>query len=240
MAAPRFLFVHGAWHGAWSFDLLRLELERRAVGCEAVDLPGLGDDATAPPEATFESGVDRLLERLGTRRNWTVVAHSFGAFAATETALRASGRVRALVIVAGFVPQSGDDWAAATSIAPVAPAFLACQRKDAAGAALDLDVKEAAPLLWHDVAPGIAAAAAVRIRAQPIEPFKSAKIGGTAEALRKIPRSLLLATKDRVLLPAGLRAMAERAGVAVEEVATGHCPFLSAPKLVADRLLGVK
>ncbi|MBM4015589.1 MAG: alpha/beta hydrolase [Planctomycetes bacterium] len=239
MAASRFLLVHGAWHGAWSFDLLRLELERRAVGCEAIDLPGLGDEPTDPAEATFELGVERLLERLGTRRNWTLVAHSFGAFAATEAALRASGRVRALVIIAGFVAQVGDDWAAVTAVAPVEPGFRACQRRNAAGTALELDAK-AASFLWHDMAPGIAAAAQARVRPQPIEPFRSAKIGGTAEALRKIPRSLLLATQDRVLPPAGLRALAERAGVAVEELATGHCPFLSAPKLVADRLLGVK
>ena len=57
MAARRYLFVHGAWHGAWCFDLLRLELQRRAVECEAIDLPGLGDDETPPAQATFEAAL---------------------------------------------------------------------------------------------------------------------------------------------------------------------------------------
>ncbi len=43
MSARRYLFVHGSWHGAWCFDLLRLELQRRAVECDAIDLPALGD-----------------------------------------------------------------------------------------------------------------------------------------------------------------------------------------------------
>lgn len=240
MAASRFLFVHGAWHGAWSFDLLRLELERRAVGCEAIDLPALGDDATPLAEASFALGVDRIVERLGTRRNWTIVAHSFGAFAATEAALRASGMVRALVYIAGWVPLVGDDHAAVTAIAPASDGFRACSRKSADGLALELEAKAATPYLWPDVAPGIAMAAAVRVRPQPIEPFQAAKIGGTAEALRRIPRTLLLATQDRVLPPEKLRELAVRASVPVEELVTGHCPFLSAPKVVADRLLGVK
>lgn len=245
MASSRFLFVHGAWHGAWSFDLLRLELERRAVACEAIDLPALGDDATALPEATFELGVERLVERIGAWRNWTVVGHSFGGFYATEAALRASGKVKALVYLAGWVPKVGDDFAAMAAAAPLSDGFKACFRKNEAGDALVLDAAKATPYLWHDVAPGIAAAAAMRVRPQPTEPYASAKIGGNnavggVELLKKIPRLALVATQDRVIAAEKLMELAARAEVPCEELATGHCPFLSAPKKVADALLGVK
>lgn len=203
-------------------------------------MPCLGDDRTALSEATFESGVLRILDRFGTRRNWTLVGHSFGGFAATEAALRASGRVRSIVYIAGWVPRAGDDWKSVAAMAPATDGFRVCSRKNADETAIELDARAATPFLWHDVAPGIAAAAASRIRPQPTEPFESAKIGGTDALLAKIPRSLLLATADRVLPPDGLRAVATRAGVPVEELPTGHCPFLSAPKRVADALLGVR
>jgi pimeloyl-ACP methyl ester carboxylesterase len=240
MAAARFLFVHGAWHGAWSFDLLRLELDRRAVACETIDLPALGDDATACADATFDAGVERIVGTIGTRRNWTLVGHSLGGLYATEAALRTSGKVRSVVYLAAYVPLSGDGFAEVDAIAPPSKAFKKCQKRDEAGRALVLDGAKARDLLYPDVAPGIATAAVTRLRPQPLEPFEAAKIGGTAEALKKIPRSAIVAEEDRVLDPATCVAMAERAGVPFEMVPTGHCPFLSAPKRVADLLLGVK
>jgi len=78
------------------------------------------------------------------------------------------------------------------------------------------------------------------LKAQPLEPFEKAKIDGTAEALKKIPRLAIVADHDRVLKAEGCAALAERASVPFETLPTGHCPFLSAPKRVADLLLGVQ
>lgn len=240
MAASRFLFVHGAWHGAWSFDLLRLELERRAVPCEAVDLPALGDDAAPAKEASFELGIERLVEKIGTRRNWTLVGHSFGGFYVTEAALRTSGKVRSVVYLAAYVPTAGDDWKSVEAIVDTPASFKACITRDDGEGVLRLDAARAKEFLYHDVAPGIAAAACSRLKPQPIDPFVGAKIDGTAEALKKIPRRALVAERDRILPPEQVVALAERAGVPFEMVESGHCPFLSVPKRVADLLLGVK
>lgn len=240
MAAQCFLFVHGAWHGAWSFDLLRLELERRAVACEAIDLPALGDDHTALPEATFELGVDRIVDHIGTRRNWILVGHSFGGFYVTEAALRTSGKVRSVVYLAGYVPRAGDDFATLSAIAPISEGFRACFTKNAAGDELQLDAARAKPFLYHDVAAGIALAATTRLRPQPAQPFEAAKIDGTAEALKKIPRTALIGASDCVLRAEHVVAMAARAEVPQQTIVAGHCPFLSAPKRVADLLLGVQ
>jgi pimeloyl-ACP methyl ester carboxylesterase len=240
MAASRFLCVHGAWHGAWSFDLLRLELERRAVQCETIDLPALGDDATKCSDATFEAGVERIVGKIGTRRNWTLVAHSLGGLYATEAALRTSGKVRSLTYVAAYVPQAGDTFAEVAKVAPLNDYFKGCFKKDETAGEVALDAMRAKEFLYHDVAPGIAMAAASRLKPQPLEPFEKAKIDGTADALKKIPRLAIVAELDRVLKAEGCVAMAERAGVPFETIQSGHCPFLSAPKRVADLLLGVK
>jgi len=65
----RFLFVHGAWHGAWCFQLVVDALERRGHRAEAVDLPcdqvGLTQDDYAA--------------LVGPRPDTIVVAHSLGA-----------------------------------------------------------------------------------------------------------------------------------------------------------------
>ncbi|MGZ4769676.1 MAG: alpha/beta fold hydrolase, partial [Ilumatobacteraceae bacterium] len=42
MSDPTIVLVHGAWHGAWCWDLVRERLESAGVHVVAVDLPGHG------------------------------------------------------------------------------------------------------------------------------------------------------------------------------------------------------
>jgi pimeloyl-ACP methyl ester carboxylesterase len=67
-----FGLVHGAWHGAWCWDLLVPELERRGHGAVAPDLPI--DDALAGL-ADYERTV---VDALGDRDDVVLVGHSMG------------------------------------------------------------------------------------------------------------------------------------------------------------------
>jgi len=205
-----------------------------------LDLPALGDDATPPAEASFEAGIEKIGEIIGARRNWTLVGHSLGGLYVTEAALRSSGKVRSVVYVAAYVPIAGDDWKTVDELAPAARGFKKCITRDEASQAFVLDAAKAKEFFYHDVAAGIGAAACSRLKPQPIDPVEHAKIDGSAEALKKIPRSAIVAEEDRVLPPEKLVALAERAQVPFEMVGGGHCPFLSQPKRIADLLLGVK
>ena len=240
MAAARFLFVHDAWHGAWTFDLVRLELERRRVPCVALDLPALGDDPAAPAAATFADGVERIVEAIGTRRDWTLVAHGLGGLYATEAAIRTSGKLRGVAYLAAWVPAAGDDWKAVEGVAPMNPVFRSCFTMDEEARALAIDAARAKEFLYHDVAAGIAAAACSRLKPQPLEPLEAAKIDGTAETLKKVPRRAIACKFDRVLPASAVEAMAKRVEIPLETIDTGHTPMLSAPKQIADVLLGVK
>ena len=239
MAAPRFIFIPGSWHGAWCFDLLLLELQRRAVRCETLDLPGLGDDETPLGEVTFDAGVQRVVGLIGNRRNVTLVGHSFGAFYATEAAIRAASKIREVVYLASYVPMEGDSFSSQEELVPLEPGVKSLtSRKD--DDLLELDPKAAVDFVYSDVAEGIAAAAATRIRPQPIAPFREAAISRPESGgLGSLSRRAIVAENDQVLNPEHCVLAAERAGVVVETIPTGHMPFLSMPKLLADTLLGV-
>ena len=51
-----FALIHGAWHGAWCWERLAAELERRGHRAVAVDLPCDDPAATTPsgPEAAAD------------------------------------------------------------------------------------------------------------------------------------------------------------------------------------------
>jgi pimeloyl-ACP methyl ester carboxylesterase len=93
-----FALVHGAWHGAWCWERLIPELERRGHSALAVDLPCDDDSA----------GFERYAEVLqGSLPDGDVVlvGHSLGA--CTATLVAAARPVEALVFVAGVIPTPG-------------------------------------------------------------------------------------------------------------------------------------
>ena len=99
---PRLLIVHGtaAWGGFWRDIASPLAAQGWRV--IAVDLPPFGWSGH-DPRARYDriSQADRLSAVIGATGTGpaTVVAHSFGAGAATELALRHPDRVRGLVLV---------------------------------------------------------------------------------------------------------------------------------------------
>ena len=99
---PSILLVHGTagWSGFWS--RVSEHLAARGWRVIAIDLPPFGY-SDRDPRARYDraSQAARLAAVLARTagRPAVVVGHSFGAGAATELALRAPGRVRALVLV---------------------------------------------------------------------------------------------------------------------------------------------
>ena len=68
---PAFVFIHGAWHAARSWDKVVPLLEAAGHYCVAIDLPGSGRNAAAPASfaarpfdpAAFGTGVEGAVDR---------------------------------------------------------------------------------------------------------------------------------------------------------------------------------
>lgn len=105
-----FLFVHGAWHGAWFWDPVRDALHWGGHQTEAVDLPGHGADLTPLAECTLAQYVSRVVEALEALPSDSVilVGHSMGGMVVSEVAERCAERLRWVVYVAAFLPRDGE------------------------------------------------------------------------------------------------------------------------------------
>ena len=104
----RFVFVHGAFAGAWIWGPLMKQLRAAGHSVEAFDLPGLGDDHTPATEVTLDSCAARLCEVLSNKaERAVVVGNSMGGIIATQGAARCPRNVAALVYVAAFIPKHG-------------------------------------------------------------------------------------------------------------------------------------
>ena len=156
-----------------------------------------------------------------------LVGHSYGGAVITEAGN--DPKVAALVYIAAFAPDTGESVATLIAdpppgapVPPILPpqdGFLFLDRaKFPASFAGDVSAEQAAFMADSQVPWGVDA------------------LGGTISepAWRSKPSWYLVATEDRMIPPPAQRAMSERAGSTVVEVAGSHAIYVSQPAAVAE------
>jgi len=206
-------FVDGSgWQGVYNI------LTRRGYHVSVVQNPtlSLAGDVTATRQVIDEQPGPVVL-----------VGHSYGGMVITQAGTHE--KVAALVYVAAFAPDAGEsvntliaDPPPGAPVPPILPpknGFLLLDReKFHASFAGDLPAEQAAFMADSQVPWGVDA-----LGGQVSEP-----------AWRTKPSWYLVTTEDRMIPPPGQRAMSQRAGSKVTEVAASHSVFLSQPAAVAD------
>src|SRR5580700_6219902 len=97
------VLVHGAWHGAWCWEPVVVELEGRGHPVRTIDLPSRGNpagDLHGDAQAVRE-----LVESLG--RPVVLVGHSYGGAVITEASSGTPG-IKRLVYLTALVPDAGE------------------------------------------------------------------------------------------------------------------------------------
>src|SRR5690242_16126807 len=113
----RFVFVHGAFGGAWCWDPIVAPLEAAGHTVETLDLPGGGDDPTPPAGVTLESCAERVCSQLLERSEPAVlVGHSMGGVIITQAASSCPERVAALIYLTAFMPANGQSLLSLTQL----------------------------------------------------------------------------------------------------------------------------
>ena len=156
-----------------------------------------------------------------------LVGHSYGGAVITEAGNHED--VAALVYIAAFAPDAGEsvnsliaDPPPGAPVPPILPpqdGFLFLDRDE-----------------FHASFAGDLPEAEARFMADSQVPWGVDALGGhiSQPAWRIKPSWYLVATDDRMIPPPAQRAMADRAGSAVNEVAASHSLYVSQPRVTAD------
>ena len=235
----RFVLVHGAFSGAWTWGPLMERLEAAGQRAEAFDLPGGGEDRTPVADVTLEACVERLCDVLRSADEPAIVVpNSMGGIVATMAAARCPERVAGLVYVAAFLPEDGESLLDLTNLPEGADDQVQANivvEGDPPVATMPAEASRSA--VYGSCADDVAAWAIARRRPQPLAPFETPVSLADQEALDEIPRCYVLCTRDRAIPPALQRLMASRgACMEVVELDTDHSPQLSATAELAEVL----
>ncbi len=225
-----FALVHGAWHGAWCWEVLGLELERRGHAAIAVDLPADDPDAGCPEYAAIVAG-----HLPAGDRDVVVVGHSLGGL--TIPLVAAERPVRALVFLCALVPVPGRSLADQLRDEPdiFVSGFGASLTRDDAGCSFWPDADAVRATLYADCPRARADAAVARLRHQSRRP----SVGPCPlDAWPDVASVSIVCRDDAALSPAwSRRAARDRLGVEPVDLDGGHSPFLSRPSELADVLI---
>ncbi|BBZ34202.1 alpha/beta fold hydrolase [Mycolicibacterium confluentis] len=224
------VLVHGAWHGAWCWELLVPELERRGHRAIVVDLPC--DDR----DATLADYADVVAEAMNacSDGDTVVVGHSLAGHVLPLVAARRP--VSRLVFLCAMVPDPGRSQAQQERDEDLMdPRYLSgLSRADGCTSWSDLDL--AREMFYADCPDDVAAAAAVRLRPQSYGVVREV----WTDPLPAVPSTYIVCTEDRMVYPSWSRQVAvERLGADLVELPGGHSPFLSRPEALAEVLDGL-
>ena len=215
------VLVHGSYHGAWCWDLLRPELERLGHRVVAVDLP------ITDPSAAGDAYATVVVDALRGTNDPIVVGHSMAGLVIPIAAARHP--VRRLVFLAAMLPIPGrsmNDQRASEPIDGLIPPTTA-EWTDLGDDVWMVGPATATELFFHDAPPATAAWATARLRPQC---YRVMAEPSPLEAWPAVPTTSIVCRADRALNPAWARAAArDRLGVEPLEIDGSHSPFLTRP-----------
>lgn len=103
-----YIFVHGAFSGAWCWKKVTALMENAGHNVIAVDLPGHGSDRTPPSQITMEHYTRHLIQIIQNEPAKVIlVGHSFGGLVISQTAELIPNKIESLVYVAALLPENG-------------------------------------------------------------------------------------------------------------------------------------
>ena len=224
--------VHGSYHGAWCWDLLRPELERLGHRVITMDLP-ISDPTLGAAEyaRTVESVLEPGSEPV-------LVGHSMAGLVIPLIA--ANRPIRRLIFLAAFLPSPGrsaNDQRASEPIDGRVPPTTA-EWIDIGENVWMVGPKTATEMFFPDATPAVARWATQRLRPQS---YRVTSETTPLEAWPDVECRSIVCRDDRAINPAWVRAAArERLGVEAVELSGGHSPFLTRPvelALALDQLM---
>jgi pimeloyl-ACP methyl ester carboxylesterase len=228
----RFVLVHGGFHGAWCWELLIPELERRGHTAVPVELPGHGQKAHENPSlASYRDAVVEAIEPGD-----VLLGHSLGGFIVSVAADAVVDRVQHVVYLAGGLPLEGEPMQAAGSGGALADSTMMAMTADG-GRVVFRSADAATDFFYHDCPPDLARWACEKLTPQPLAPLlEPISIPRFWEA--NLPRSLVLCRRDHA---AGggdaVNRTISRLNVEPVWMDTSHSPFLSRPSECAEVIL---
>jgi len=232
-----FVLVHGAWHGAWSYDKTMKKLEESGANVISFDLPGHGKDKTEIKDISLSAYVQKVKnEILKLNEPVVLVGHSLAGFIVSQVAEELPDKIEKLVFIASMIPYERKtvfDIISADTESELLENLIFAEDKSwvtvseetlknvVYNSASTQQITEAAPNLVH----------------QATQPF-FAKVETSVNAFGKIDKTYIVCENDKILSPTAQKKLIKQIGISrFLTLNTGHVPHVENPDALALAIL---
>ena len=237
-----FFLVHGAWQGAWAWSRVVPLLEAAGHTAIAVDLPGNGNDDTAPGDVTTMMYAEHVAALIDTATAPVIlVGHSMGGTVAAQTSELRPDAIAVAVYLCAFLLPDGEsivnfydraweDW--------MTGAHARVSYSDD-GNLSTIDPASAIDVFYNTADPADAKTAAAQLTPQP-EGGRRSKLQLSEGNFGRVPRVYIETLQDRsVFNELQKRMYTETPCKTLFTLDTDHAPQLSAPDELAAILISL-
>ncbi len=237
MSRP-YVLVHGAMRGAWLWDRVVPLLEKAGAKAYALDLPGHGARGGDRRGITAQAYADDVARTIKDKdlRDVILVGHSMGGIIISKAAEQVPDRLAHLVYLAAAVLADGQ-----ALIDTLPPDRAELYRKAAAASpdtTIFAPIETLKQLHFTDMTDAEKDEWVRKMTPQPFAIF-SDRVDLKRFYSITIPKTYILATQDKALVPDLCRQFAARIGCTPIEIAGGHDVMVSRPAEVARLLLAI-
>lgn len=231
-----FLMVHGAWHGAWTFDNLRQPVEQAGHTLMTPDLPGTQNGCPEDEIASLQNWADFIASCVEQAESPVILcAHSRGGIVISEVAERVSDSIQSLVYITAFLVPNGKNQADIQLPRPAE--FSAGIKPTTSGDAVTVS-EDAALACFYNTSPKAEAEAAAKRLVPEKLAIRESKLTLSNERFGTVPRHFIECLEDAIIPIKYQRAMQkELPAKTVTTLKCDHSPFLSCPNELTEALL---
>jgi pimeloyl-ACP methyl ester carboxylesterase len=233
-----YVFVHGAWHGAWCWKKIIPLIQQAGHRAIAPDLPGHGEDTAPVGHASLQTYAERVVAILDAQQFPIIlVGHSMAGVVITRVAEMRPEKIVTLVYLAAHLPQNGQ------SINAIKRSYLGQSGNMGAPLPPDpdiiIDTKEginifkkerAREVLYHDCSDEDVAYAVARLCPESLAIFET-PLTLTEERFGRVPRVYIETLEDRRVPPELQKKMyTAQPCRRVFSLIASHSPLFSVPE----------
>lgn len=234
-----YVLVHGAWHGAWSWDKVTALLEAKGHKVIAYDLPGHGEDKTPVVDQDLFSYA-RFIQKIVEEQDEPVIlaGHSLGGMMISQAAEWIPEKIKKLVYVCAFLPSNGQSADGETAFRVTNWEKMAEMGKvtmTEGGKVCAMNRDFAINGCFNDLTPEMAEKAFSLLCPEAVaSQYQNAEL---TEKFDTVPRVYIRCTLDQSVPPSLQDQMiAAKPCQKVYNLESGHSPFWSTPEELAEIL----
>ncbi len=231
-----FILVHGSWHAGWYWEPLAQILECAGHKVLSPDLPGHATNKKPLNLVTYDDYYECLKTHVDAASEPVIlVAHSMAGIIAAPLLEKMPDKIKHLFLLAAYVPDSGE------SLVDVALRYSGSKipqilENDFEAGVCRIKKEGAKEILYNDCPEDLQEWALSKIQDQPLQPILAPiNCRYNPDLLHK--RTYIITENDVDVDPQAQKDMSMSCPSKPISIKTGHFPFFSHPKMVAEILL---